>query len=66
MAPGIAPGAGINLTWRYSGASGVLQHALNDEPVFYPLYQLKETTRKTGWGRRSPTSDEDDDVDSDK
>ncbi|KAL5536603.1 hypothetical protein ACEPAF_426 [Sanghuangporus sanghuang] len=63
MAPGVTPGAGISAGWHFSGASGIVQEAFHDEPVFVPLYQLKEITKKDGWNRRSPCPDSDDDDD---
>ncbi|KAL5514046.1 hypothetical protein ACEPAG_2807 [Sanghuangporus baumii] len=62
VAPGVTPGAGINAGWRFSGASGVVQEAFHDEPVFVPLYQLEEIAIKGSvWSRRSPSPDEGDD-----
>ncbi|OCB91508.1 hypothetical protein A7U60_g1243 [Sanghuangporus baumii] len=61
VTPGVTPGAAINAGWRFSGASGVVQEAFHDEPVFVPLYQLEEIAIKGRWGRRSPSFDEGED-----
>ncbi|KAL5501047.1 hypothetical protein ACEPAH_9434 [Sanghuangporus vaninii] len=61
MTPGVTPGAAINAGWRFSGASGVVQEAFHDEPVFVPLYQLEEIAVKGRWSRRSPSPDEGED-----
>ena len=40
--PGVVAGAGIQAGWTANGVCGVYQQAYTDEPVYVPLYQIKQ------------------------
>ena len=49
--PGVVAGAGIQAGWTANGVRGVYQQAYADEPVYVPLYQVKQI-EKDGDNRR--------------
>ena len=49
--PGVVAGAGIQAGWTANGVCGVYQQAYADEPVYVPLYQIKQI-EKDGDNRR--------------
>ncbi|EJC97437.1 uncharacterized protein FOMMEDRAFT_36211, partial [Fomitiporia mediterranea MF3/22] len=46
--PGVTVGAGATVIWTTEGVTGILQKAINSEPVFTPLYQIKEVGFRAG------------------
>ena len=49
--PGVVAGAGIQAGWTDNGVCGVYQQAYTDEPLYVPLYQMKQV-EENGDNRR--------------
>ncbi|KAL5513280.1 hypothetical protein ACEPAH_3678 [Sanghuangporus vaninii] len=57
-------GKGRGPTWVASGITGMFQHASASEPIFVPMYQIKEIKKRAGRRRQSPDpiNDEEEDL----
>ncbi|KAL5536808.1 hypothetical protein ACEPAF_631 [Sanghuangporus sanghuang] len=52
--PADPSGKGHGPTWVASGVTGMFQHASASEPIFVPMYQIKEIKKRAGRRRQSP------------